>query len=194
MTRSTAADAAKAALSWTKKHVIEVLNLLALTGVLVTIYYAHSQLQEARRTAEATSLFALKSDLTESRRRLYSELLAIWKLNGLNSQELQLAALTMNLEEHLLTIEYSCRLYLDETIGEAAGRFLETVLREDLRFWGSTGMFGSYAGGNVVLDDDHSVEWVDPGNPEPSVRYPRTLECAKRLGVRIGGSSPLGLF
>ena len=188
---SIAAAAARATFSWTKKHVIEVLNLLALAGVLITIIYAHSQLREARRTAEVTSLFALKSDLGESNRRLYSQLPRVWELNGLDPQKVPLAALTTNLQDHLRTIEYSCSLFLDEMLGEKAGRFLEAVLREDLRFWGSADpMMGLYGDGGVYVDDDYFVEWVDPADPQPSLLYPRTLECANRLGVRIGAANP----
>lgn len=172
----------EATFSWAKKHIVEVLNLLALLGVLLTIYYAHSQLQEARRTAEASSLFALKADLDESRRHFYGPLLTA--VDSTDSQAARISHLRMNLVNHLLTIEYSCRLYLDEMLGEEAERFLEVIIKEELNFLGDS--HWGYENGEVVLSDDNRVPWVDPDAEGTDPDYPRTLECADRLGVSIG--------
>ena len=96
-----------------------------------------------------------------------------------------LIAFRQNLIDHLLTIEYSCALYLNGVLGEDASRFLETVIAEDLRFLGNTGMFSIYENGDLVIKEDATVSWVDP-NGEPNPLYPKTLECAERLDVKIG--------
>ena len=66
-------------MTWIKNHVIELMNLCALVGVIVSIFYAHTQLQEARRIAAVTSLVTLKTDVTDSRRGVYESLVGVWK-------------------------------------------------------------------------------------------------------------------
>lgn len=175
----TLKQAAKGAFSWTKQHLVEVLNLLALMGVLLTIFYAHRQLADARRTAEAMSLFALKADLGQSQRRYYDSLTAYGTPDSNRYWDV-----TMSTVGYLITIEYACRLYLDDLLGDEAERFLEVVIEDDLKFLGPFN-----EDGRLVLDSDEgvSVPWVDPANPEThNDLYPRTLECAEHLGVSIG--------
>ena len=171
------------------KYAFALMNFLALVGVLVTISYAHAQLQEARRVAAVTSLLALKSDVTESRRRVYDLF-----TKGAAIQEDEKDKLTalvqefrLNVLDHLLTIEYSCSLYLNDVLGKEARRFLEAVITEDLKFLGGTyELVSFYKNGELVLGEYDSVPWVDPKNPEAQTRYPNTLQCAKRLGVSLG--------
>lgn len=174
-------------MTWIKKHVIELMNLCALVGVIVSIFYAHTQLQEARRIAAVTSLITLKSDVTDSRRGVYKTLMDVHRKEGKFDDFLDtdLIAFRQNLIDHLLTIEYSCALYLNGVLDEDARRFLETVIAEDLEFLGDTGMYSFYENGKLVIQEDHTIRWVDP-NGEPNPLYPRTLECAERLKVRIG--------
>ena len=169
------------------KHIIELMNFCALVGVIVSIFYAHTQLQEARQSAAVNSLLALKSDITESRRRVYNSLVTVWSNRQESDQDDKLQALRMDLMDHLLTIESSCTLYLNDVLGEEARRFLEAVIAQDLEFLGDPDPpFSFYVNGDLVLDKDNSVPWVDPEG-EPNPLYPNTIECAKRLNVSIGG-------
>lgn len=178
-------------MSWVKKHVVEFMNFCALVGLLATIFYAHTQLQEARRVAAVTSLLALKSDVVESRRRVRDFVAARALEPQENPSQARLSAFRLDLLDYLLTIEYSCTLYLNGLLGREAARFLEDEIGTDLEFLGDPDpMFSFYENGQLVLSEDDSVDWVDPNNPGSNPRYPNTLKCADCLGVKIGGTAP----
>ena len=104
-----------------------------------------------------------------------------------------LLAFELDLEDHLLTIEYACSLYLGDVLGEEARRFLETVITDDLEFLtaDATHFFSPYQDGRLVLGKHNSVPWVHLDNPRADP-YRNTLPCAERLGVSIGEISPVG--
>lgn len=174
---------------WVKKHAIELMNLCALVGALLTVMYAHWQLQHSRQVSALTSLLTLKSDVVESRRSVRDFLVAGVDREKAPSRR-ELLAFRLDLLDYLLTIEYSCTLYLNGVLSKEAVRFLKDEITGDLELLGDTDpMFGFYEDGNLVLSDDISVEWVDRNDREASSHYPNTLKCAESLGVKIGAPS-----
>lgn len=181
---------------------------IASLGVVLGLFYAHRQLDEARRSAEVSTLMSIRAEITESRRRVYgggwgegySDLLGLRALPEYDeSSEEDFAAATrllfenrvlFDLRDHLRTLEFSCGLYIAGELPARAARFVEEILRTDIDYLGTWGT-PYYENGSIVVSVEHELQisWVKPSDEEHegNAAYPNTLRCMRQFGIRPVG-------